>query len=185
MTFQELHKLILTQEKGKWVNGTSKKGNNGKHFLKFNVNYVNRKRNKYSYYHPRKDKIFTISRFAYNSLNSYYKMFFHELVHYTGHPSRLNRGFITKSCEGKMANVSLIEKAEEELTAEIGAILLCEHFNLKHNLANSILYLRSWKTDNFQRHGLKGLNAKRLEGAYNQAVVAVKYILDNNMIERV
>jgi antirestriction protein ArdC len=52
----------------------------------------------------------------------YYATIFHELVHSTGHPSRLNRQL--------GARFGLQSKAAEELIAELGAAFLCAEFSI-------------------------------------------------------
>lgn len=60
---------------------------------------------------------------------------FHELVHSTGHPSRLKRDF-----SGGFGSSSY---AREELVAEIGAAYLCEHYGIEY-AAPSASYIASW-----------------------------------------
>jgi antirestriction protein ArdC len=66
----------------------------------------------------------------------FYGTFFHELVHSTGHKSRLDRleatGFGTEPY------------AREELVAEIGACFLAELAGLEVTYTNSAAYLRGW-----------------------------------------
>jgi len=52
----------------------------------------------------------------------YYATLFHELVHWTGHPSRLDRQLGTR--------FGLQSKAAEELIAELGAAFLCAEFSI-------------------------------------------------------
>jgi len=52
----------------------------------------------------------------------YYATLFHELVHWTGHPSRLDRQL--------GARFGLRAKAAEELIAELGAAFLCAEFSI-------------------------------------------------------
>lgn len=62
---------------------------------------------------------------AFQSSELYYGVLFHELTHWTGHPSRLNRKTLTALSKFGQANYSL-----EELTAELGAAFLCNHFGI-------------------------------------------------------
>ncbi|MCX6272219.1 MAG: zincin-like metallopeptidase domain-containing protein [Bacteroidetes bacterium] len=75
----------------------------------------------------------------YSSLDQYYTTLFHELVHSTGHPSRLNR-FST----GAHSSFGKEEYSKEELVAELGASFLAEVAGLKLNVENAAAYIRSW-----------------------------------------
>jgi len=74
----------------------------------------------------------------------YYAAAFHELVHWTGHKSRLDRDL--KSRFDKDAY------AMEELVAELGAAFLCAEFGFDNAHANQAAYLDHWlqvlKADN-------------------------------------
>lgn len=52
----------------------------------------------------------------------YYSLLFHEIIHWTGHPSRLNRN------RGNIPGTKL--HSHEELIAEIGAAFLCDKFEI-------------------------------------------------------
>jgi len=70
----------------------------------------------------------------------YYSTLFHELIHWTGYKSRLNR--IDKPdtvLDEKQKN-----RAFEELVAEIGASFLCAEFGIKPNINNTSSYVASW-----------------------------------------
>ncbi|MBK7764555.1 MAG: hypothetical protein IPI46_14645 [Bacteroidetes bacterium] len=71
---------------------------------------------------------------------AYYGVLFHELVHSTGHQSRLNRkGIIEKNVFGS-AQYSL-----EELVAEIGACFLKSYSGIPiHGLENAVAYIQNW-----------------------------------------
>ena len=72
----------------------------------------------------------------------YYATYFHELVHSTGHKSRLNRPGITDK-EVKFGDKIY---SEEELIAETGASFLCAHTNIDYDsiTENSAAYLQGW-----------------------------------------
>ena len=77
----------------------------------------------------------------FHSASVYYATLFHELVHSTGHTSRLNREGIF---EAKRSDK--IRYSKEELIAEMGASFLCafsgiENLDLTNN---SVAYLQSW-----------------------------------------
>ncbi len=72
----------------------------------------------------------------FESINEFYGAIFHELIHSTGHKSRINREFGRKGTK---------EYAFEELIAELGASYLnAESGILFDNLKNSSAYIKSW-----------------------------------------
>ena len=67
---------------------------------------------------------------------AYYSTLMHELIHWTGHPTRLNRpgnAYRTESPE---------VYAFEELIAEIGSAFLCAEFGIRNHLLHEGLVLR-------------------------------------------
>ena len=74
----------------------------------------------------------------FTSINEYYGAIFHELVHSTGHKSRIGREFGRKGSK---------EYAFEELIAELGASYLnAESGILFDNLKNSSAYIKGWNS---------------------------------------
>jgi len=74
----------------------------------------------------------------FTSINEYYGALFHELVHSTGHKSRIGREFGRKGSK---------EYAFEELIAELGASYLnAESVILFDNLKNSSAYIKGWNS---------------------------------------
>jgi antirestriction protein ArdC len=67
----------------------------------------------------------------------YYAVLFHELIHWTGHESRLNRVFSKKGSP---------DYAFEELIAELGSAFLCAHFQIPAPLTSTTAYVKSWLT---------------------------------------
>jgi DNA primase traC len=67
----------------------------------------------------------------------YYGTALHELTHWTGAESRLNRDL-------KNYSVSETARAREELIAEIGSYALCKDLKLDFNPQNSAAYVQSW-----------------------------------------
>lgn len=90
-----------------------------------------------AYYSPAEDRVQLPEREAFISTERYYGTAFHELVHSTGHPSRLDRG----DDEGAFGSA---EYAREELTAELGAAMLTAHAGLEPDLDQSAAYVQSW-----------------------------------------
>jgi antirestriction protein ArdC len=70
----------------------------------------------------------------------YYAAFFHELTHWTGHASRLNRPGITEPIRFGSERYS-----REELTAEMGAAFLCAMAGTDVPVAeNQAAYIAGW-----------------------------------------
>lgn len=74
----------------------------------------------------------------FEKLDYYYAAMFHELIHSTGHVSRLNRKGISE-LDGDKHKYSY-----EELVAEIGSAFLMAEADLKVNYENSAAYLKGW-----------------------------------------
>jgi len=72
-----------------------------------------------AYYHPLSDFINMPKKESFKSDESYYATLFHELVHSTGHHSRLNRSTLIQ-----MAEFGSEPYSHEELVAEMGASFL-------------------------------------------------------------
>lgn len=71
----------------------------------------------------------------------YYSVLFHELIHSTGHKSRLGRKGITQN------GVSFGDEvySREELVAEIGAAMLCGVAGIENvTIENNASYIQSW-----------------------------------------
>lgn len=90
-------------------------------------------------YIPSLDAIKMVNKDKFKSTELYYDTLFHELTHWTGHPSRLNREESRRYDEGNEW------KAREELIAEIGGYLICKECNIVHTPSkNNIAYAQSW-----------------------------------------
>ena len=89
--------------------------------------------------------------------------FWHELAHATGHHSRLNRWPDEWS-----GNVSIHERAAEELVAEITAAMLMTHYNrpVEAN-ADSSAYVASWRKHLTQHPGHLITAAQQAQRAYD------------------
>jgi putative DNA primase/helicase len=89
-----------------------------------------------SFYRPSTDEIHLLPAQYYNTPEDYYCTALHELSHWTGHPSRLNRD---------LESINTIEgRAMEELRAEIGAYMICKGISLNFNPQNTVSYVQSW-----------------------------------------
>jgi len=102
----------------------------------------------------------------------YYQTLFHELVHSTGHPFRLNRSDLEFFVRGDD------RYAKEELVAELGSGYLCAYTGIEqHIIENSSAYIDSW---------LQRLNNDKtlIIKAASQAQAATNYILNKGCKEK-
>ena len=120
-----------------------------------------------AYYRPPDDVVNMPKADLFNSDEAYYSTLFHELIHSTGHKSRLDREEISK--------VSLFgshDYSKEELVAELGAAFLCGHCGIEPSvIENQAAYIQGW---------LKKLQShkKWLVYAAARAQKAADFILD-------
>lgn len=91
-----------------------------------------------AYYRPSTDSVHMPARAHFVDAPHYYSTLFHELLHSTGHESRLNRTF------GAHFGDDLYTK--EELIAEMGAAFLCASAGIANQLTerNTTAYIQSW-----------------------------------------
>ncbi len=119
-----------------------------------------------AFYQPKQDCITMPMRSCFASNSHYYSTLFHELVHASGHETRLRRSGIVKYNKFGSHDYSF-----EELVAEAGAAMLCNECGIDDvPLENSAAYLQGW---------LKVLKNDRhmLLAAIFTAQQAVKYLL--------
>lgn len=92
-------------------------------------------------YMPAQDSVFMPSLARFGEAEMYYSTLFHELIHATGHASRLNREAVVNT-----AKFGTITYSKEELTAEIGAAFLCRitGIELPETFENATAYIQSW-----------------------------------------
>nr|WP_316170075.1 zincin-like metallopeptidase domain-containing protein [Bradyrhizobium sp. SZCCHNRI1058] len=88
-----------------------------------------------AYYLPSQDFISMPAFKAFNSADQFYGVAFHELTHWTGHKSRLDRDL-----KNRFGSRSY---AAEELIAELGAAFLCAEFGFDGDLRHAG-YLATW-----------------------------------------
>lgn len=123
--------------------------------------------NKEAYYNPYNDKINIPAKKFFETIEGYYEALFHEMVHSTGHKSRLNRfNEVDQFVFGSSSY------SKEELIAEIGAAMLCAKAGIEQKtLNNSVAYIQGW---------LKALANDRtlIVKAAAKAQEAVNYILN-------
>jgi len=94
-----------------------------------------------AHYVPARDHVQMPNANQFFDIDSYYKTLFHELIHSTGHSSRLKRKSLV---DIKRSGDELYSK--EELVAEIGAWYLTGLCNLdpKDSMVNSQAYINGW-----------------------------------------
>jgi len=93
-----------------------------------------------AFYRPSSDEISVPAITDYHNPEEFYSTMFHEMVHSTGHKSRLNRSGITD-----VAAFGSETYSKEELVAEIGAAMLCTVAGIDQaTFDNSASYISSW-----------------------------------------
>ena len=117
-----------------------------------------------AFYSPAIDSITVPTKAQFKSAEGYYATLLHEVVHSTGHKSRLNR--LTASGFGTP------EYAKEELVAEIGSSVLCNMLKIatERTYNNNSAYIQSWLT------ALKN-DKKLIVSASSKAEKAINLIL--------
>lgn len=128
------------------------------------------------FYRRSVDEIHLVPPQAFENINEFYSTRFHETVHSTLHPSRLNRSFPQQDGFGSVGY------AMEELVAEMGAWIMCAEFGIsfcpKDKTSardNSTAYVGSWLTKAKKLYD--GDEEKTIIEAYKHACKAVDYIL--------
>ena len=116
-----------------------------------------------AYYSPIGDYIVTPEKSQFSSDSKYYATALHELGHWTGHSSRLDRDL-----SGPFGSQSY---AKEELRAEIGSMLLGEEIGIGHDPSQHVAYVGSW---------IKALeeDPKEIIRAARDAEQVMGYVLD-------
>jgi antirestriction protein ArdC len=93
-----------------------------------------------AYYSPSEDCVGMPARERFESEENYYATLFHELVHATGHETRLKRSTLTHS-----AGFGSNPYCKEELIAEMGAAFLCGQAEIaERTIGNSAAYIKGW-----------------------------------------
>jgi len=108
--------------------------------------YANRPEMYYSeqgraFYSPTEDSITLPTLHQFKSAEEHAYTFAHEMIHSTGHESRLNRW---SKPEDKPSRFGCESYAKEELIAEVGACMLLANAGAQFDIPNSAAYLRSW-----------------------------------------
>lgn len=118
-----------------------------------------------AYYTPSTDTVSVPSKEHFETIGSYYTTVFHEMVHSTGHKTRLKRDL-----EG-LKSFGDLEYSKEELVAEFGACMLgsmcCEV-----DIVNAGAYLAGW-AKKIKKEGRE----KEVQTALSKATKAYKFVL--------
>lgn len=93
-----------------------------------------------AYYQPSADAMVLPTRDRFADRREFYLTAFHELTHSTGHSSRLNRRDLAEAIESR----SHAAYAREELTAEVGAAMLCARAGIEIPAESSASYIAGW-----------------------------------------
>lgn len=89
-----------------------------------------------AFYRPSEDKIYLPLREQFKSSEGFYKTALHELAHWTGHESRLNRKNINA--------FGTPSYAREELRAEIAASIISVKLGINTDITNNKAYIQGW-----------------------------------------
>lgn len=92
-----------------------------------------------AFYHLVDDYVNMPKKRTFKTDESYYSTLFHELVHSTGHASRLNRDTITQ-----MSEFGAEAYSQEELVAEIGTCFLQSAAGITGEFDQSASYIQGW-----------------------------------------
>ncbi|MEK5367996.1 zincin-like metallopeptidase domain-containing protein [Bacillus sp. FSL R5-0654] len=95
-----------------------------------------------AYYRKNSDVVNVPPMKDFDNIHHYYSVFFHELIHSTGHKDRLNRpGIVNLETNG----FGTESYSKEELIAELGAAMLCGLTEIEnHTIDNNAAYIKSW-----------------------------------------
>jgi antirestriction protein ArdC len=119
-----------------------------------------------AFYSPLQDYINCPRPTFFKSKEAYFSTLFHEMIHSTGHTSRLDRSELSTKAFYGSHDYSL-----EELVAEIGATFLCHEAGIiDQTYGNSENYIKGWLA------ALKN-DPKMIVLASQRATKATKYIL--------
>ncbi len=89
-----------------------------------------------AYYNPIGDYIGMPDRERFDSKEGYYSTLLHEMAHWTGHGSRLDRLMVT--------SFGSDEYAKEELRAEIASLMIAGEYGVRKEFGQHAAYVQSW-----------------------------------------
>ncbi len=111
------------------------------------------------------DKIHLVPINNFKNIEAYYSTLFHEITHSTMNPERCGRG--------KYKFENKLDYPNEELVAEMGAMIVASELGLAYNRQNSITYLKGWLSS------VKGDKDEALLESYAFACDAAEYLMDD------
>ncbi len=94
-----------------------------------------------AYYDLRRDRIILPFKEEFPNGPSYYQTALHELGHWTGHPSRLNRETLVNGLEEGSESRAY---AREELRAEISSMMTGDRLDIGHDPSRHAAYVGGW-----------------------------------------
>lgn len=115
-----------------------------------------------AFYTPTFDFIEMPKREFFISTSKYYSTLFHEIIHWTGHTSRLDRNL---SGHNNKESYSF-----EELIAEMGSMLNCLQYGIIDEFINSVRYLKGWSTKHINER------ESNLRNAFSESKKEKKYL---------
>lgn len=89
-----------------------------------------------AFYRASTDSIHLPDRSQFKTADQYYATALHELGHWTGHSSRLNRDLLNP--------FGSVEYSKEELRAEIASMILGDELGIGHDPGQHAAYVKSW-----------------------------------------
>lgn len=121
-----------------------------------------------AYYSPSGDYIQIPERQQYKAIEDFYSTLFHEMIHSTGHQSRLDR--LESGASARFGGESY---SKEELVAEIGSTMILNQLGIETSktFSNSAAYIKGWLA-------VLRNDSKFIVSASSKAEKAVDYILD-------
>lgn len=116
-----------------------------------------------AFYNPAIDLVVVPTKPQFKTQEGYYSTVLHEMSHWTGHQTRLNREHMWHSRKGTK------NYAREELVAEISSFMLCLKHGIGHNLENHANYVEGYL-------GVLKDDRKELIKAVKEAFKAQNYV---------
>ncbi len=111
----------------------------GEEILKNSAAKIVHDQNDRAFYGRSQDAIHLPPKDAFQNASDYYGTALHELAHWSGHPTRLNRQTLNESYSFGDPNY-----AKEELRAELASVFLAAERGIPHNPEQHAAYLESW-----------------------------------------
>ena len=93
------------------------------------------------YYDFGRDRIVVPRKGDFPEASGYYQSVLHELGHWTGHPSRLNRQTLMRGMDQGLRSR---EYAKEELRAEISSMMTGDRLRIGHDPSRNAAYVKVW-----------------------------------------